>query len=155
MSPLAAAPLAVTLGDPAGIGPEIVAAAWAALRTSGPSFFAIGDARTLAAAGAPVAPIAGAAEASDRLRRRTAGARPAAERATPSPAARRPRPPRSWCAGSRRRCSWRWPATAAGVVTAPIAKATLYDAGFAYPGHTEFIGELTARRADAPARAGR
>jgi 4-hydroxythreonine-4-phosphate dehydrogenase len=32
---------------------------------------------------------------------------------------------------------------AAGVVTAPIAKASLYEAGFAYPGHTEFIGELT------------
>ncbi|HZZ88413.1 MAG TPA: 4-hydroxythreonine-4-phosphate dehydrogenase PdxA, partial [Caulobacteraceae bacterium] len=34
-----------------------------------------------------------------------------------------------------------------GVVTAPIAKATLYEAGFKYPGHTEFIGALTA---DAP-----
>ena len=34
---------------------------------------------------------------------------------------------------------------ASGVVTAPIAKATLYDAGFAYPGHTEFVGVLTAQ----------
>ncbi len=32
---------------------------------------------------------------------------------------------------------------AAGVVTAPIAKATLYEAGFAHPGHTEFLGALT------------
>src|SRR6185312_14824603 len=32
---------------------------------------------------------------------------------------------------------------AAGIVTAPIAKASLYEAGFAFPGHTEFIGELT------------
>jgi 4-hydroxythreonine-4-phosphate dehydrogenase len=32
---------------------------------------------------------------------------------------------------------------AAGVVTGPIAKATLYEAGFAYPGHTEFLGVLT------------
>jgi 4-hydroxythreonine-4-phosphate dehydrogenase len=32
----------------------------------------------------------------------------------------------------------------AGVVTAPIAKAPLYDAGFQFPGHTEFLGELTA-----------
>ncbi|WP_375267599.1 4-hydroxythreonine-4-phosphate dehydrogenase PdxA, partial [Phenylobacterium sp.] len=31
-----------------------------------------------------------------------------------------------------------------GVVTAPIAKQTLYGAGFAFPGHTEFLGELTA-----------
>ena len=35
----------------------------------------------------------------------------------------------------------------AGVVTAPIAKSVLYQAGFKFPGHTEFIGELTA---DAP-----
>src|SRR4051794_18477254 len=30
-----------------------------------------------------------------------------------------------------------------GVVTAPIAKAPLYAAGFKFPGHTEFLGELT------------
>jgi 4-hydroxythreonine-4-phosphate dehydrogenase len=35
--------------------------------------------------------------------------------------------------------------TAAGLVTAPIAKAPLYAAGFRFPGHTEFLGELTAR----------
>jgi 4-hydroxythreonine-4-phosphate dehydrogenase len=28
------------------------------------------------------------------------------------------------------------------LVTAPIAKAPLYDAGFAFPGHTEFLGDL-------------
>jgi 4-hydroxythreonine-4-phosphate dehydrogenase len=32
----------------------------------------------------------------------------------------------------------------AGVVTAPIAKAPLYAAGFKFPGHTEFLGDLTA-----------
>jgi 4-hydroxythreonine-4-phosphate dehydrogenase len=31
-----------------------------------------------------------------------------------------------------------------GVVTAPIAKAPLYAAGFKFPGHTEFLGDLTA-----------
>lgn len=33
---------------------------------------------------------------------------------------------------------------AAAMVTAPIAKAPLYDAGFQFPGHTEFIGALCA-----------
>ena len=33
-------------------------------------------------------------------------------------------------------------AQAAAMVTNPIAKATLYDAGFTYPGHTEFLGSL-------------
>ncbi len=30
-----------------------------------------------------------------------------------------------------------------GLVTAPIAKAPLYEAGFGFPGHTEFLAELT------------
>ncbi len=33
------------------------------------------------------------------------------------------------------------------MVTAPIAKAPLYAAGFRFPGHTEFLADLTA---DAP-----
>ena len=36
-------PLALTLGDPAGVGPEITVKAWQALRGSGPPFVAIGD----------------------------------------------------------------------------------------------------------------
>jgi 4-hydroxythreonine-4-phosphate dehydrogenase len=49
----------------------------------------------------------------------------------------------------------RWIETAAGLalsgevsglVTGPIAKAPLYEAGFAHPGHTEFLAELTAAR---------
>jgi 4-hydroxythreonine-4-phosphate dehydrogenase len=39
-----------------------------------------------------------------------------------------------------------------GVVTAPIAKAPLYAAGFKFPGHTEFLGELTAAAPYAGAR---
>lgn len=31
-----------------------------------------------------------------------------------------------------------------GIVTCPIAKANLYDAGFSYPGHTEFLGALSS-----------
>lgn len=34
---------------------------------------------------------------------------------------------------------------AAAVVTNPIAKSVLYTAGFAHPGHTEFLGELARR----------
>jgi len=34
--------------------------------------------------------------------------------------------------------------SAAGMVTNPIHKATLYDAGFAYPGHTEFLASMAS-----------
>jgi 4-hydroxythreonine-4-phosphate dehydrogenase len=42
------APLAVTLGDPAGIGPEIIGKAWSRSREENlPSFFVVGDAAAL------------------------------------------------------------------------------------------------------------
>ena len=34
--------------------------------------------------------------------------------------------------------------SAAGMVTNPIQKATLYEAGFTYPGHTEFLASLAS-----------
>jgi 4-hydroxythreonine-4-phosphate dehydrogenase len=151
LSPLAAAPLAVTLGDPAGVGPEIVAAAWASLRTSGPCFLAVGDARTLAKAGAAVAPIADAAESSDRF----ADALPVLDLPlSEPPVPGRPSPQAApfvvrWIEAA---VQLALDGAAAGVVTAPIAKATLYDSGFAYPGHTEFIGELTRAAPMAGAR---
>lgn len=42
-------PLALTLGDPAGVGPEIIVKAWAALRHDGPPFMAVGDLQVLSA----------------------------------------------------------------------------------------------------------
>jgi 4-hydroxythreonine-4-phosphate dehydrogenase len=41
-------PLALSAGDPAGVGGEIIAKAWRALREGGPPFVAIGDAQLLA-----------------------------------------------------------------------------------------------------------
>lgn len=44
------APLAISMGDPAGIGPEVIAKAWARRVEAGlPAFFATGDARAIAA----------------------------------------------------------------------------------------------------------
>lgn len=39
---------------------------------------------------------------------------------------------------------------AAAIVTNPINKALLYDAGFNHPGHTEFIAELSAQPGEPP-----
>ena len=41
---------------------------------------------------------------------------------------------------------------AAAVVTLPIAKKPLYDAGFRFPGHTEYLADLAARRTGRPMR---
>jgi len=143
-------PLAATLGDPAGIGPEILAKAWAMLRHGGPEFFVVGDARALTA-WAPVCAIDRAFDASAVF----AEALPVLN----SPLLHPPVPgaPSADAAPSIAR----WIETAvglalsgdaAGVVTAPIAKATLYAGGFRHPGHTEFVGELTAGAPFAGAR---
>jgi len=140
------APLALSLGEPAGIGPEIVAAAWRALSAEGPAFCVIGDAALMRGQSVPVQamPSIGDAPAVFAL-------------ALPVPAIPRPppvRPGRPGAANAAPVADWIETAVglalsgeASGVVTSPIAKAPLYAAGFRFPGHTEFIADLTA---DAP-----
>jgi 4-hydroxythreonine-4-phosphate dehydrogenase len=148
-------PLALTLGDPAGVGPEITVKAWEALREQGPTFLAVGDFQTLvqaAPAGAAVLQrIAAPQEAGAVFR----DALPVLDLPLQAPAI--PGQP----AAASAPAVIRWIETAtdlalrgevAGVVTAPIAKAPLYEAGFKFPGHTEFLGELTAAAAFEGAR---
>ncbi|WP_421935404.1 4-hydroxythreonine-4-phosphate dehydrogenase PdxA [Phenylobacterium sp.] len=140
-------PLALTLGDPAGIGPEIVVKAWRALRLERIPFFVVGDARTVASAangdGDAVRTISSPDEADaifpDAIPLLDLPLMTPVVAGQPSPVA----------AGA----IIQWIETAvglalsgavSGVVTAPIAKAPLYAAGFKFPGHTEFLGELTS-----------
>ena len=139
-------PLALTLGDPAGIGPEIVVKAWRALRAEGPAFVVVGDADALTAASGrtPVkrvgAPAAAATVFPDSL--------PVLDLPLTAPVVAG-KPSAGYAASVIR-----WIETGAGLalsgqvgglVTAPIAKAPLYEAGFRFPGHTEFLAELTGR----------
>lgn len=141
------APLAVTLGDPAGIGPEIVAKAWLALRDCGPKFLVVGDAKSVAAATSGEPGIVRTISTPDEALGAFPTSLPVLD--IPLPAAAVLGRPDPASAAS----VIRWIETAVdltltgkvrGVVTAPIAKAPLYEAGFKFPGHTEFLGELTA-----------
>lgn len=137
------APLALSLGEPAGVGPEIVAAARDALKASGPAFAVVGDAALLRRQGGPVQAVADLSEAAAVFPR----ALPVLDRPLPAPVA----PGRPDPANAAAVADWIEEAVAlavsgaaSGVVTAPIAKAPLYAAGFRFPGHTEFLAELTA-----------
>ncbi len=140
-------PLALTLGDPAGIGPEIVFKAWSQLRASGPAFVVVGDFQALASASGSgmhmvrrvTTPKQGAEVFGQALPVLDIPLRSPVVAGQPSSAAAP--------------AIIRWIETGAGLalsgavsglVTAPIAKAPLYEAGFQFPGHTEFLGELTA-----------
>jgi len=140
-------PLALTLGDPAGIGPEIVVKAWNELRGSGPPFLVVGDYQALASASAGGASILQKVIAPAEALTAFEHALPVLDLPLRSPVvAGQPSP-------TAAPAIIQWIETAvglalsgavAGVVTAPIAKAPLYEAGFKFPGHTEFLGELTA-----------
>ena len=136
-------PLAVTLGDPAGIGPEIIAAAWSRRTTGDPPFVVFGDAGTLRRLGAPIALVGAPAEAAGVF----SSFLPVIDLPLPEPV--RPGHPApsaatsvtNWIAAATRSCL---AGEARALVTAPISKSVLKSAGFPHPGHTEYIGELTA-----------
>ncbi|MBV9755908.1 MAG: 4-hydroxythreonine-4-phosphate dehydrogenase PdxA [Alphaproteobacteria bacterium] len=141
-----AAPLALTMGDPAGIGGELTLKAWRALHRSGPTFVAIDNPERLAALAARLGmeiPLhrvehpreADFALALPVLRIPLAAA---AEAGRPDPANGA-----AVTAAIERAVRLALEREVAGVVTNPISKATLYQSGFAYPGHTEFLGVLT------------
>ncbi len=147
--PHAKTPLALTLGEPAGIGPDLTLALWPRrVELDLPPFYVIGDidfltrrARALgldvpmaevtpATAGAaferalPVVPLG-----------LTITATPGQPDATSAPAA---------IESIRRAVTDVLHGQAAAVVTNPIAKNVLYKSGFAEPGHTEFLARLAS-----------
>lgn len=144
----AAPPLALTMGEPAGIGGEIALAAWlrrgeAAL----PPFFLIDDPRRLEALAGrlglslPLETIARPAEAAAAFGRALPvlplGTRVTAEPGRPSGATGA-----AVVESIRRAVELVMAGEAGAVVTNPIQKSALYAAGFRHPGHTEFLAEL-------------
>lgn len=136
------APFAVSLGDPAGVGPEIVAKAWEARHDRAlPCFFAVGDMASLAAVWAgPVVRIDDPAKAAAVFNE----ALPCIHIDDGGPVI----PGQPSYEGAR--CSLQSlelsaglarSGSAGGVITAPVSKKQLYSVGFVHPGQTEFIAE--------------
>src|SRR6187399_2045241 len=140
-------PLALTLGEPAGIGPDITLAAWCRRdELNLPAFYVLADpdllARRARALGLNVpiralAPEDAAAAFSDTLPVVALAEKVTAEAGRPdassAPAA---------IASIRRAVADVFAGRAHAVVTNPVAKAVLYRTGFAEPGHTEFLAKL-------------
>lgn len=149
LSPDARPLLAITMGDPTGVGPEVIAAAWAEPRVHAacrPVVF--GHPEIMRRAVAAVRSPAEVSEVTD----------PAS--ASPSPgsipcfrtvsddainATRRQIDARGGQAAFDALCAAADAARAnrvAGIVTAPLNKAALWQSGHHYPGHTELLAEL-------------
>ena len=142
-------PLALTMGDPAGVGPQITMAAWQQLRDSPEhSFFVIG-APELYAPHMAVEVISHPDDASDIFRK----ALPVLALANmPIPALGEPNADTAPAiiAAIETAVSLCLDGQADAIVTNPINKALLYGAGFKHPGHTEFIAALCASESEAP-----
>jgi len=134
-------PVALSIGEPAGIGPEIIAKAWAELRGDLP-FFVIGDPAHLHDLGAPVVEIDTPGEAM------TASPHALPVLPLPFPALARPGQPApenaaQVIAAIARGVELVMKGDASALCTAPINKKVLQDGGgFRFPGHTEYLAHL-------------
>jgi 4-hydroxythreonine-4-phosphate dehydrogenase len=140
-------PLALTMGDPAGIGGELTLRAWQRLRAGAP-FMVLDDpgrlSRLASALGldVPVAEL----DRPEKVAAVFVSALPVFSvplAASPEPGRPDPRNAPAIVASIERATQLASAGAACGVVTNPINKAALYDAGFTYPGHTEFLAALT------------
>ena len=143
-------PLALTQGDPAGIGPDITLAAWLKRREYGLApFLYVGDPEVLAARARLLGldvPI---------LETDAAGATvsfgeklpvyPLAAGALVAPGEPHVATAAGTVAAIEQAVAFAFEGTVAAVVTNPIAKSVLYSSGFGFPGHTEFLAELAYR----------
>jgi 4-hydroxythreonine-4-phosphate dehydrogenase len=146
--------LALSLGDPAGIGPELIAEAWARRETERlPPFFVCGGAEVLRAAAEQRGIDISIGQIDDP--NEAAGICRSALPVLGGSGAAAYRPGEPDEAGARLARGSLEQATAlvvrgdaAALVTGPISKAELAKVGFAYPGQTEFVAAACRVPAD-------
>jgi 4-hydroxythreonine-4-phosphate dehydrogenase len=140
--------LALTMGEPAGIGGELTLMAWAANHASGTAFVAIDNVERLQTLAeklqinVPIRSIEDPADADDAF----PDALPVLNVALPhAPSAGSPTSDNAPAVISSIETAVRLALEGhvAGIVTNPIQKHTLYAAGFTRPGHTEFLADLS------------
>jgi 4-hydroxythreonine-4-phosphate dehydrogenase len=142
-------PLAVALGDPAGIGPEIVAKAWERRTGEGIGcFFAVGSPEAVAAVWrGPLAVVSDPDEAESVFERalpviRVDGGGEVVPGRPTVAGARNSFDALELAVGLARSTA------ASALVTGPVSKAQLYAVGFTHPGQTEFVAERCGVAAD-------
>ncbi|MBY4891606.1 4-hydroxythreonine-4-phosphate dehydrogenase PdxA [Rhodobacteraceae bacterium N5(2021)] len=136
-----ARPIALSVGEPSGIGPEIAVRAWAALGAKLP-FFVIGDPAHLVGLGAPLVALSSPSEAAaachDGL-----PVLPHAFAAPAIPGQPDPANAQGVIDVIARGVDLVMRGEASALTTGPIHKKALKDgAGFAFPGHTEYLAHL-------------
>ena len=147
---VASPPLAMTMGDPAGIGPDIAIQAWVQHRDMLPPFVMIGDAELFAARAKaleielPLARVNSTTEAAHKF----ADAFCVLHDGLPcmiAPGQPQPEAVSAIIASIKKAVELVQTNEASALVTNPINKKLLHESGFEHPGHTEFLGALAAK----------
>lgn len=144
--------IAITMGDPCGVGPEIIVKAFASKDMEGcccPLIvgepLAFQRAIDLLDAELTIHPIENPSEIDETFRPGTLFIKSAGE--LTSADIGYGHPSRAACAAVvesiRQAVSWALEGLVDAIVTCPIHKANLHANGFSFPGHTEFLQELT------------
>jgi 4-hydroxythreonine-4-phosphate dehydrogenase len=134
------------MGDPAGIGGELTLRAWLALHNGPRRFVALDDPDRLATLARDLSldvPITTVRSPDTSTFATALPVLPVALATTPHPGHPDNANAKAVIASIERAASLCLSGEATGMVTNPINKAALYDAGFTYPGHTEFLAALT------------
>lgn len=149
------APLALTQGDPAGIGPELTLMAWRRRETLAlPAFAVLADIEHLAALSqslalnVPLQPCSW--EEATAIFSRALPVIPLERAGRPEPGQPDSATAPATIAAIDLAVSATRRGLAGAVVTNPISKAVLYRAGFSHPGHTEYLAHLAAEGGTPP-----
>ena len=143
-------PLALTMGEPAGIGGEIALSAWRRRGDGVPAFYVIDDPDRLVALAArlgwdvPIKRI-DAPERAPAMFRDALPVLPVDGKVKAGPGRPETADAALVIGAIDRAVTDVQSGKAAAVVTNPINKEALYRAGFRHPGHTEYLGELAGR----------
>lgn len=144
-------PLAVSIGDPSGVGADVALSAW--LQRKGlslPTFLLIADPAQLSARAqhlglnVPIATISTPTDACDVFDVKLP-VLPLKNTHKESPGKPLPENAAGVIEAIERAVALTLSGETSAVVTCPIAKKPLYDAGFKHPGHTEFLAELASK----------
>ncbi|WMT90918.1 4-hydroxythreonine-4-phosphate dehydrogenase PdxA [Pelagibacterium sp. H642] len=148
-------PLALTMGEPAGIGPDLILRLYADRQSLGLPVFAVyGHAEFLAARAArlgldlDVATVA--PEAAEETYERALPVITIEGDVADTPGVPDPNTAPVVVSAIAQAVEAIQAGVFRGLVTAPIHKAALYGAGFEYPGHTEFLAALCAEDGEIP-----
>lgn len=145
------APLAVTLGDPSGIGPDILLKSWAERdRQKLPGFFISGDVEFLSKRAEQLKLDISFSNYDGAINDKHLSVLPLGHEIAGKAGNPISADAHATISSIDTCVDLTLSGQASGVVTCPINKKVLYDAGFNHPGHTEYLAELGARHTNTP-----